>query len=222
MKQCILKKKIVFLGPPGSGKGTQAQILSKNFFIPHISTGDIFRKIIKTGKPKKLADSIKKYVQSGLLVPDDIVFKALFSVIRKKKYFILDGYPRNINQAELLDKALNKNGIDNVIYFKVSDKEIIKRLTSRRTCPKCGRVYNIYTLKPKKDNLCDSCNVELIIRDDDKIETVKRRLKVYKKDTLPLLDYYRKKNLLTTINAEDKIENVYKKICDVLLNRDSK
>jgi len=219
MKQYILKKKVVFLGPPGSGKGTQAQMLSKNFSVPHISTGDIFRKIIKTGKPKKLADSIKKYVQSGLLVPDDIVFKALFSVIGKKKYFILDGYPRNLNQAKLLDKALGKNGIDNVIYFKVSDKEIIKRITSRRICPKCGRVYNIYTLKPKKDNLCDTCGIKLIIRDDDKINTVKKRLEVYKKDTLPLLGYYRKKKLLTTINVEDKVENVYKKICDVLLGQ---
>jgi adenylate kinase len=218
MKQVLLKKKIVFLGPPGSGKGTQAQLLSKNFSIPHISTGDIFRKIIKTGKPKKLADSIKKYVQSGLLVPDDIVFKSLFSVIKNKKYYILDGFPRNINQAKLLDEALKKDGIDKVIYFKVSDKEIIKRLTSRRTCPKCGRVYNIYTLKPKNDNLCDVCKVELIIRDDDKLETVKKRLEVYKKDTLPLLDYYKKKKLLVTINAEDKIENVYKKMCDVLLN----
>jgi len=218
MKQVLLKKKIVFLGPPGSGKGTQAQLLSKNFLIPHISTGDIFRKIIKTGKPKKLADSIKKYVQSGLLVPDDIVFKALFSVIKNKKYYILDGYPRNINQAKLLDEALKKDGIDKVIYFKVSDKEIIKRLTSRRTCPKCGKVYNIYTLKPKEDNLCDVCKVEIIIRDDDKLETVKKRLEVYKKDTLPLLDYYKKKKLLVTINAEDKIENVYKKMCDVLLN----
>ena len=218
MKQVLLKKKIVFLGPPGSGKGTQAQLLSKNFSIPHISTGDIFRKIIKTGKPKKLADSIKKYVQSGLLVPDDIVFKALFSVIKNKKYYILDGFPRNINQAKLLDEALKKDGIDKVIYFKVSDKEIIKRLTSRRTCPKCGKVYNIYTLKPKEDNLCDVCKVELIIRDDDKLETVKKRLEVYKKDTLPLLDYYKKKRLLVTINAEDKIENVYKKMCDVLLN----
>jgi adenylate kinase len=218
MKQVLLKKKIVFLGPPGSGKGTQAQLLSKNFSIPHISTGDIFRKIIKTGKPKKLADSIKKYVQSGLLVPDDIVFKSLFSVIKNKKYYILDGYPRNINQAKLLDEALKKDGIDKVIYFKVSDKEIIKRLTSRRTCPKCGKVYNIYTLKPKNDNLCDVCKVELIIRDDDKLETVKKRLEVYKKDTLPLLDYYKKKKLLVTINAEDKIENVYKKMCDVLLN----
>jgi len=218
MKQVLLKKKIVFLGPPGSGKGTQAQLLSKNFSIPHISTGDIFRKIIKTGKPKKLADSIKKYVQSGLLVPDDIVFKSLFSVIKNKKYYILDGFPRNINQAKLLDEALKKDGIDKVIYFKVSDKEIIKRLTSRRTCPKCGKVYNIYTLKPKNDNLCDVCKVELIIRDDDKLETVKKRLEIYKKDTLPLLDYYKKKKLLVTINAEDKIENVYKKMCDVLLN----
>ncbi len=218
MKQTLLKRKIVFLGPPGSGKGTQAQMLSKNFLIPHISTGDIFRNIIKTGKPKKLASSIKKYVQSGLLVPDDIVFKALYSVISRKKYYILDGYPRNINQAKLLDKALVKDGVDKVIYFKVSDKEIIKRLTSRRTCPKCGKVYNIYTLKPKNDELCDECNVKLIIRDDDKLETVKKRLEVYKKDTLPLLNYYKKKGILVTVNAEDKIENIYKKICDILLN----
>lgn len=205
---------IIFLGPPGSGKGTQAQLIAKKFKIPHISTGDIFRKIIATNKPKKLAIAIKKYVQSGLLVPDKIVFQAVKSVLEKNKKYILDGYPRNINQAKLIDKYLDTNSI--VVYFKVPEKEIIKRLTARRTCPKCGRVYNIYTLKPKNDNLCDVCETQLVIREDDKVDTVKKRLKVYKKDTMPLVNYYKKKKMLITINANDTVENVFNKIVSIL------
>lgn len=213
-------KRVIFLGPPGSGKGTQAQLIAKNYKIAHISTGDIFRKIITTGKPKKLADSIKDYVKKGLLVPDNIVFEAVKTILRRKKSFILDGYPRNINQAKLLDGFLNtRNGIQQVIYFEIPDKEIIKRLTSRRTCPKCGRVYNLYTLKPKKDNLCDICGVKLIIRDDDKLSTVKRRLKIYKKETAPLIEYYQNKNLLVKIKADDTIDNVYKKVVRILFKQ---
>lgn len=212
----IKKTHIIFLGPPGSGKGTQAQLISKNFSIPHISTGDIFRKIINTNKPKKLANAIKKYVQTGLLVPDEIVFKAVKSVLDTNTSFLLDGYPRNINQAKLLDEYLGNDGIDIVVYFKISDKEIIKRLTARRTCPKCNRVYNIYTLKPKKDNLCDVCNVKLIIREDDKVSTVKKRLKVYKEDTMPLIDYYKERGVLVEVNADDTVENVYKNLVEIL------
>lgn len=206
---------IIFLGPPGSGKGTQAQLISKEFKVPHISTGDIFRKIISTNKPKKLAMAIKKYVQSGLLVPDKIVFQAVSSVLKNKKKFILDGYPRNINQAVLIDKYLDNNS-SIVVYFKIAEREIIKRLTARRTCPECGRVYNIYTLKPKNDNLCDICKQPLIIREDDKVSTVKKRLTVYKKDTKPLIKYYTKKKMLATIDANDTIENVYKKVIKIL------
>lgn len=212
----IKKTHIIFLGPPGSGKGTQAQLISKNFSIPHISTGDIFRKIINTNKPKKLANAIKKYVQTGLLVPDEIVFKAVKSVLDTNTSFLLDGYPRNINQAKLLDEYLGNDGIDIVVYFKISDKEIIKRLTARRTCPKCNRVYNIYTLKPKKDNLCDVCKVKLIIREDDKVSTVKKRLKVYKEDTMPLIDYYKERGVLVEVNADDTVENVYKNLVEIL------
>ncbi|MCS7151998.1 MAG: nucleoside monophosphate kinase [Endomicrobia bacterium] len=212
----VKKTRIIFLGPPGSGKGTQAQLISKKFRIPHISTGEIFRKIISTNKPQKLASAIKKYVQNGLLVPDEIVFRALKSVLDTNGKFLLDGYPRNIKQAQLLDDYLGDNGIDIVIYFKVPDKEIIKRLTARRTCPKCGRVYNIYTLKPKKDNLCDVCNVKLIIRQDDKVTTVKKRLKIYKEDTMPLVEYYKKRNLLVEINANDTVDNVYNSVVKIL------
>ncbi len=207
--------RIIFLGPPGSGKGTQAKNIAKKFKIPHIAPGDIFRKIIKTGKPKKIATVIKHFVQNGLLVPDEIVFNAIKQNLKKGK-FLLDGYPRNINQAKLLDDNLKEKSVQKVIYFKVSDKEIIKRLTARRTCPKCSRVYNIYTLKPKKDNLCDDCKTKLIIRDDDKLETVKKRIKVYKKETKPLIEYYKKKNLLIEINAEDTIENIFNKISEII------
>ncbi|MFN3551183.1 MAG: adenylate kinase family protein [Endomicrobiia bacterium] len=215
MSKNVLSR-IIFLGPPGSGKGTQAQKISKKYKIPHIAPGDIFRKIIKTNKPKKIFDKIKHYVENGLLVPDKIVFNAVKSVLDKKK-FLLDGYPRSLLQAKLLDNYLkDKNSVEKVIYFKISDKEIIKRLTSRRTCPKCGKIYNIYTLKPKEDNLCDICKVKLIIREDDKPQTVKKRLKVYKKETKPLIEYYKKRKLLCRINAEDNIENIFQKICKII------
>ncbi|MCX7956630.1 MAG: nucleoside monophosphate kinase [Endomicrobia bacterium] len=213
-----LLPRLIFLGPPGCGKGTQAQILSKELNINHISTGDIIRRIIKENKPAKIAKQIKKYVEEGLLVPDKVVFDALKVFLKNAKGFILDGYPRNLSQVKQLEKFFKNNkGIDFVLYFKISNKEIIKRLTSRRTCPKCGKVYNIYTLKPKRDNLCDICNVELIVREDDKVSTVKKRLQVYKQETSPLIDYYKSKNLLITINAalpvEKVTENIKKVIC---------
>jgi len=172
-------------------------------------------KLLKLEDLKKIADAIKHYVQNGLLVPDEIVFNAIKSNLKKGR-FLLDGYPRNINQAKLLDKYLGEKSVQKVVYFKVSDKEIIKRLTARRTCPKCGRVYNIYTLKPKKDNLCDDCKTKLIIRDDDKPETVKKRIRVYKKETKPLIEYY--KDRLVEINAEDTIENIFNKISQIIEN----
>ncbi|MFQ3675194.1 MAG: adenylate kinase [Endomicrobiia bacterium] len=206
-----LFKRIIFLGPPGSGKGTQATVISKKFGLPHISTGEIFRKILKSNT--KLSKKIKEYVTKGKLVPDTIVFSAIESVIKKGTSFLLDGFPRNLAQAKMLEKKLNiNNSIEKVFYFNISDKEVIKRLTSRRTCPSCGRNYNIISMKPKKDNLCDKCNTKLITRDDDKLDTVKKRLKVYKKDTKPLINFYKKKNLLVEINANKPVDEITKQI----------
>lgn len=211
-----MKKKIVFLGPPGCGKGTQAQIISKELGLNHISTGEIFRKIIKENNPAEVAEKINSYVKSGLLVPDEIVFEALKTVLNKDN-FLLDGFPRNINQAKLLEEFLNDSSLDVVIYFYISDEEIIKRLSSRRTCPKCGRVYNLLTLKPKKDGVCDDCNVELIVRDDDKIETIQKRLQVYKEETAPLVDYYKTKNIFREVDASGSVDSVTIRVKSVIL-----
>lgn len=210
-----MKTKIIFLGPPGSGKGTQAQMISKDLGLNHISPGEIFRRIIKENNPAEIAEKIKFYVQSGLLVPDEIVFEAIKLVLDKKN-FLLDGFPRNLNQAKLLEEFLDGELLDVVIYFNISDEEIIKRLSSRRSCPKCGRIYNILTLRPKKENLCDDCEVELIIREDDKIETIKKRIEVYKKETASLIDYYKK--ILIDVDATESIESLTNKIKSIILS----
>ncbi|MCS7231118.1 MAG: nucleoside monophosphate kinase [Elusimicrobiota bacterium] len=210
-----MKTKIIFLGPPGSGKGTQAQMVSKDLGLNHISPGEIFRRIIKENNPAEIAEKIKFYVQSGLLVPDEIVFEAIKLVLDKKN-FLLDGFPRNLNQAKLLEEFLDGELLDVVIYFNISDEEIIKRLSSRRSCPKCGRIYNILTLRPKKENLCDDCEVELIIREDDKIETIKKRIEVYKKETASLIDYYKK--ILIDVDATESIESLTNKIKSIILS----
>ncbi|MEN3013312.1 MAG: nucleoside monophosphate kinase [Endomicrobiia bacterium] len=210
-----MKKKIIFLGPPGCGKGTQAQMVSKEFNINHLSTGEIFRRIIKENYPSEISKKIKEYVNKGLLVPDEIVFEAIKLVLNKEN-FLLDGFPRNINQAKLLENYLDGVPLDVVIYFEISDEEIIKRLTSRRICSKCGKVYNIYTLKPKNDNLCDNCNIELITREDDKLEVVKERILVYRNETMPLIEFYNNKNILISLKAEDTIENIYSQIKKII------
>ncbi len=209
-KSKILKR-IVFLGPPGSGKGTQATLVSKKFNLTHVSTGEIFRKMLKC--KSKLGSVIKKYITSGKLVPDKIVFKTIEPIIKRKK-FLLDGFPRNLKQAKMLEKKLKKNNsnIEKVFYFNLSDKQVIKRLTSRRTCPSCGKNYNIYTIKPKKDRICDKCGSNLIIRDDDKISTVKKRLAIYKKETKPLVNFYKKIGLLKEIDASKTVEEINKDI----------
>lgn len=210
-------KIIIFLGPPGSGKGTQAKIVSKKFNMVHISPGDIFRDNINKGT--ELGKQIKSYVEKGVLVPDDIVFSAIKSVFKNKKKFILDGFPRNIVQAQLMEKFLNEKFCSfkmNVLYFHLSDKEVIKRLTSRRLCPNCGRNYNIYTMKPKFDEQCDICNTKLVTRKDDELPTVKKRLQVYKKDTVPLIKYYTQKKLLTKIDASKSIDEVTKEIYEII------
>lgn len=203
---------IIFLGPPGSGKGTQADLISKELNIPHISTGDIFRCNIKnqTELGKKASD----YTSKGLLVPDEITNEMIKDRLNKedcKNGFILDGYPRTINQAEFLKSIIK---IDKIINFELNDEEIIKRISGRRTCPNCNAVYNIYRSPPKKENICDKCGSKLIKRDDETPNVVKKRLDVYKKETKPLIDYY--KNEIINISASPSINEITKKVIEIL------
>jgi adenylate kinase len=182
--------RIVILGPPGSGKGTYSSRLANKLGIPHISTGDIFREEIENGS--ELGRSISSYVSNGKLVPDDIVNRVVEKRLSREdcmKGFILDGYPRTINQAEFLDAFFK---IDAVINLNVPDEVIVRRLSSRLICRKCGAIYNRITLPPKVDEVCDICGGELYQRDDDKPEVVRERIRIYKKEVAPLLEHYRK------------------------------
>jgi adenylate kinase len=202
--------KLIFLGPPGTGKGTQAKILSARLGIPHISTGDIFRMNIKEGTD--LGKKASEFMNKGLLVPDSVTNSMVENRLKEKdckKGFILDGYPRTIPQAEFLGRIA---GIDHVINFSLDDKEIIKRISGRRTCKNCGTPYHIEYMKPKKDGICDKCSIPLVQRDDEKPESVKKRLEVYTKQTEPLIGYYREKGLLADVDAFPAIEAVTEKV----------
>jgi adenylate kinase len=205
---------IVIFGPQGSGKGTQADLASKRLKIPHISTGDIFREHMKKGT--ELGKSIATLMNQGQLVPDEItneIVKERLSRQDCKKGFILDGYPRNINQARFLE-GIKK--IDLVIVLNVSDKETIKRISNRRLCPKCGANFNLVSLKPKIDNICDICGTELVQRKDDTPRAVKKRLKIYHQQTTPIFEFYEKRGVLKKINGEPPIKAVADDIARLL------
>ncbi len=193
--------KILFIGPQGSGKGTQAKIISEELKILHISTGDLFREI--TGKLREELDS---YMNKGQLVPDELVIRILKERISKpdcKNGFILDGYPRNLNQANLLDNIAK---IDKVILIDISDELAIERISSRISCKKCGAVYNLITNPPKRKDICDKCQEELYRRADDNPDAVKKRLETYHKETEPILEKY--KNILITIDGNQEIDKI--------------
>lgn len=206
--------KIVLLGAPGAGKGTQATVLSEKLNIPTISTGDIIRNALKSGSD--IGKKAKSFVDAGKLVPDEIVVGIIEDRVQKddcQNGYILDGFPRTISQAEALDK-MNIN-IDKVIDINVSDELIYKRMSGRRVCKECGATYNVNTKErmPKTENVCDKCKGTLIQRSDDNENTVKERLKVYYSQTEPLVNYYKDKNLLVTIDAEKKsIEEITEEI----------
>lgn len=207
--------RIILLGPPGSGKGTQAELLSKKYGIPHIAMGDILREEVARGT--SLGKKVNVYMSKGELVPDEIVIEVLKERIKKpdcKNGFILDGFPRTLNQAKALDAMLDELGfrIDAVVYIDVPDEEIVRRLSLRRTCRVCGRVYNLHYNPPKQDGKCDVCGGELFIRDDDKPDVIRNRLKVYNEQTRPLVSYYEESKLLVRVDGVNSIDNVFQQI----------
>ena len=200
----ITKKNIVLLGPPGAGKGTLSEILLRDEKLAHVSTGDIFRSEI--GKGSDLGKLAKSYIDAGKLVPDEVVADMVAAKLLSAECadgFLLDGFPRTINHAGLLENALAKAGrkLDAVILFDAPEELLIQRLTARLTCRKCGASYNKIFSKPKQEGVCDSCGGELYQRSDDSLETAKNRLSVYKEQTFPLIEYYTKKSLLSKIDS---------------------
>ncbi len=207
------------LGAPGAGKGTQAKLISEKYGIPHISTGDIFRANIKEGTD--LGKEAKEYIDKGQLVPDELTVRILLDRVEKddcKNGYVLDGFPRTIPQAQVLDNEVAKLGdkIDYAIDVEVPDENIILRMGGRRACPKCGATYHIEHIPPKKEGICDACGEKLMLRDDDKPETVKNRLDVYHKQTQPLIDHYSKQNILRTVDGTADMNDVFDSIVKLL------
>lgn len=211
--------KIIMLGAPGAGKGTQAKMIAEKYSVPHISTGDIFRANIKNGT--ELGMEAKKYMDQGLLVPDELTVKILLDRVANedcKNGYVLDGFPRTIPQAQVLDKALTELGdkIDYAINVEVPDENIVKRMGGRRACLSCGATYHIEHVPPKAEGICDTCGKELVLRDDDKPETVMNRLDVYHKQTQPLIDFYSAKGVLQTVDGTVDMKDVFAAIIAIL------
>lgn len=211
--------KIIMLGAPGAGKGTQAKQIAGKYSIPHISTGDIFRANIKNGT--ELGKKAKEYMDQGLLVPDELTCDLVMDRIQQddcKNGFVLDGFPRTIPQAEALDAALTKIGekMDYAIDVDVPDGNIVSRMSGRRACLDCGATYHIVSLPPKTEGKCDHCGSDLVLRDDDKPETVQKRLTVYHEQTQPLIDYYKNQGILKSVDGTQPMEAVFTAITDIL------
>ena len=211
--------KIIMLGGPGAGKGTQAKRIAAQYNIPHISTGDIFRANIKNGT--ELGKKAKEYMDKGLLVPDELTCDLVTDRVSEPDCaggYVLDGFPRTIPQAEVLEKALKAMGtdIDYAINVDVPDENIVKRMSGRRACVNCGATYHIVNMPPKVEGICDNCQSPLILRDDDKPETVQKRLDVYHAQTQPLIDFYSKKGILKNVDGTKDINDVFTDITKIL------
>ena len=211
--------KIIMLGAPGAGKGTQAKRVAEEYGIPHISTGDIFRANIRDNT--ELGKKAKEYMDKGLLVPDELTCDLVMNRISEadcKDGFVLDCFPRTIPQADALTKALEEKGMsmDAAVDIEVPDENIIGRMAGRRFCPKCGATYHVVALPPKSEGICDNDGEKLVIRDDDKEETVRNRLSVYHKETQPLIDYYKKAQILKTVDGTKTADEVFDGIKAVL------
>ena len=213
---------LIMFGPPGVGKGTLSDMLADKYKIPHISTGDIFRSEIKSGNSELI-----QYVEKGLLVPDSVVNKVIEKGLRQencKNGFILDGYPRTIDQAEFLENALWKvnKKISLVLNLTASEELIIARLVARRTCGKCGALYNLVTMKPKKKDTCSKCGSQLIQRKDDETETIKKRIQVYQNETSPLTEYYKKKKIIIDVDSSKKPKEVFNEVVKIIESKIAK
>ncbi|MBR3638249.1 MAG: adenylate kinase [Lachnospiraceae bacterium] len=211
--------KIIMLGAPGAGKGTQAKMIAEKYGIPHISTGDIFRANIRNAT--ELGMEAKKYMDEGKLVPDELTVKILLDRVAQddcKNGYVLDGFPRTIPQAEVLTAALEKmnDAVDFAIDVNVPDENIVNRMSGRRACLTCGATYHIVHIPPKQEGICDKCGSALVLRDDDKPETVLNRLKVYHDQTQPLIDYYTEKGILKTVDGTKDMQEVFEQIVSIL------
>ena len=211
--------KIIMLGAPGAGKGTQAKMIAEKYSIPHISTGDIFRANIKNGT--ELGKKAKSYMDKGQLVPDELTLDLIMDRFKQddcKKGYVLDGFPRTIPQAEALDTALKAKGekVDFAIDVDVPDENIVKRMGGRRACVGCGATYHVVYSPTKVEGVCDKCGEELIVRDDDKPETVLNRLEVYHNQTQPLIDYYNEQGILKSVDGTVDMKDVFNAIVDIL------
>ena len=211
--------RIIIMGPPGVGKGTQATMLQSQFNIPHVSTGDIFRAILRT--EGELTTEVRNYLDQGLLVPDELTNEVVanrFESDDVKEGFIFDGYPRNVNQAEAFSKFLSENNypIDLVINITASDKVIVDRLSGRRVCPKCGETYHLETKKPKVEGICDNDQTPLIQREDDKPATILKRLAIYHEQTKPLINYYEQLGLLKTVDGSGSIDYTNEQVLEII------
>ena len=211
--------KIVLLGPPGAGKGTQAKSISNRYSIPHISTGDIFRKNISEKTP--LGIEAKKYIDDGQLVPDEVTINMVNDRLQQedcKNGYLLDGFPRTVHQADALQSFLNQidDKLDTALLIEVPSEFILERMTGRRVCPSCGASYHIKFNPTKVEGKCDVCGSDIIQRKDDKEATVKERLDVYEKQTQPLIDFYKEKSLLSVVDGTKAINKVFENICKIL------
>jgi len=204
--------RLIFLGPPGAGKGTQARALAQEWGVPQIATGEMLREAVAAGTP--LGREAQRIMERGALVPDDVMIGLIAERLRQPdaaRGFILDGFPRTIAQAEALDRLLEDlgAGLDAVVYFDVAEPELLRRLTGRRLCRQCQAAFHQVSAPPRRDGVCDRCGGDLHQRDDDREDTVRTRLEVYGRQTAPLLDYYRGRGLLATINGEGGIEAIH-------------
>lgn len=211
--------KIIMLGAPGAGKGTQAKMIADKYQIPHISTGDIFRANIKNGT--ELGKKAKGYMDEGLLVPDELVVDLVVDRVQQedcKKGYILDGFPRTIPQADSLESALARfnDKIDYALDIEISDENIISRMEGRRACVSCGATYHVVNIPPKVEGICDKCGSSLILRDDDKPETVKKRLDVYHEQSQPLIEYYNEKKILVELDGTKDLQEVFNVVVKLL------